>query len=787
MTKQLDEQSPADMDLAGKTVQELLLLVADDDYGLKSASLEILLGMGIERIYPVLEMGVRNDAHADIRNSSMELLVRFGSEALPYLILLLKDSNEEVRNFAAVMLGDIGNRQSVGALIKSLGDKDPNVSHSAAEALGKIGDRSALFPLIELLKGDFWVQYSAIAAISAMRDYRAVPHLLQLLDNELLAAPVIDALGEIADPRALYPLGKILPQAEIMMAGQIAKAIMKIYRNVTESLTFKNSLAEYQQPEHLRNVIDQEGIQKLHLLLESKKEPEIITAAVMLLGWLKDITALPLFFRILENGAFIETVEAAIFSIGKGVTQTLSVAVAEENDNSRIVALRSLRHFGALDHNTYLAPLLASTNESLQLEALEASMIAPDSSLLPIILQLFKTSSAEIRYKAAELLGRYPFSLLDEFLKSLVYCEERESRKLGAYLLCHVKEDGYCRLLDSLIHDVDPEVRKTALQAVGIQQIELAVTLISKALADPDISVRESAVVAVAEFGTPMLVDEILQLLGRNGDSLDYAVVKALGKMKAVTAGDSLLKYLEADDLSRRVEYVLIETLGKISAKPASELICSRYLTHSDADLRRLAVETLGRLGDGNSIQAVEAALNDPHWSVRVAALHVLGDLGGVKELPLLLQAISDPDVMVKKHAIMILGDLRNIAAIPALIQQLTDNEMSKYAFTALLKFGRSVLPWLHRQMIKNYPVEIRIRLIDLIGKIGDSKSVAPLIELLDDPSSGIRLAAIDSAAFCFDSMLLKKLASLKSYDTDQEVKERADLALRTFTMEKYN
>lgn len=787
MTKLPEDESKVDMSLAGKTVKELLLLVADDDYGLKSASVEILLGMGLERIYPILEKGVRNDEDADFRNGSMELLVRFASESVPQLIKLLRDSNEEVRNFAAVMLGDIGNRKSVGALIRALSDKDVNVSHSAAEALGKIGDRSALFPLIELLKGDFWVQYSAITAIGAMPDYRAVPHLMQMLDNELLVGPVVDALGEIGDPRALYPLGKILPQVENILAGQIARAMMQIYKSVNESLCFKNSLIEYHQPEHLKKVINRQGVEKLHLLLEGEVDSNIVAAVIILLGWLEDLSALALFYRILEDEAFIGAVEAAVLSIGKVATASLVAALVAENDNVKIVVLRSLRHFGVLNNSTDITPLLTSSNTAVQLEALEAVLSSPDSKLLETLLEVFATGCAAVRNKSAEVLGRYPFPLLKDFLESLVNCEDKERRKFGALLLCHLKDEGNCRLLDAFTHDADPEVRKIALRAAGIQRMDVAIPLISAALTDPDVSVREAAVMSLAEFRTPMLVDEVLQLLGSSGESLDYAVVKALGMMGAYSAESALLKFMEGDGFSRKLEYVLIETLGKISAKSASEMICNRYLTHADADVRRLAVETLGRLGDRNSTQAVEEALQDTHWSVRVAALHVVGSLGGVKEIPLLLAAVADTDMMVKKHAILILGDLRNIIAIPTLIQQLTDDEMSKHAFVALLKFGRPVLPWLHRQMMKNCPVEVRVRLIDIIGKIGDHKSLEPLMELLDDPSPAIRLASIDSLAFCFNSLLLKKLTSLKINDNDEDVRGRADLALRTFTMEKYN
>ncbi|NJD91121.1 MAG: HEAT repeat domain-containing protein, partial [Geobacter sp.] len=116
----------------------------------------------------------------------------------------------------------------------------------------------------------------------------------------------------------------------------------------------------------------------------------------------------------------------------------------------------------------------------------------------------------------------------------------------------------------------------------------------------------------------------------------------------------------------------------------------------------------------------------------------------------------------------------------------LMDMEMSRFAFEALLKYGKMALPWLHRLMTKNFPLELRIRVIDLIGKIADAKSVTPLLGLLDESNPDIRIAAIDALTFCYDSLPLKKLASIKKNDGNEDVQERAALALKTFLMEKY-
>jgi len=641
--------------------------------------------------------------------------------------------------------------------------------------------------LIDLLKGDFWLQYSAISALGAMRDYRAVPHLLEMLNNEVLAEPVVIALGEIRDPRSLYPLGKILPNVDNGLAGLVSKAIMVTYSSVNDSLKFKNTLSEYHQPEHIKKVIDSRGIQKLHSLLNAEVDPAFAEAAITILGWLDDVTAVESFYPLLQNERFIPSVESSILSIGKPAKESLIAALSSNIDNVKIVALRSLRYIGSLDYHDFLIDIKATSNDELKLELLETVKTTTPGAFIPYLFDLLKNGSEVLAIKTSEVLGCYPVSAVRDKLQKLASSAVVAERRRAALLLSYLKEGDDFYFLDLLIHDSDPDVRKAAIKSIGVQKETLAVPKLSEALSDPDVSIREAAVMAISEFRTPMLVEEILRLLGSGDESLDYVVVKAIGLMKIKDAESALLECLEKGSFSKRLEYAAIEALGKILAKSASELICKRYLVSTDHDMRRLAVETLGHLGDRNSTEAVESALTDTHWSVRVAAIKVLAVLGGIKEVPLIIDAVNDPDPMVRKHAILTLGEIRNISAIPVLVQQLTDNEMSKHAFISLLKFGRTVLPWLHRQMMKNYTIEVRIRVIDIIGKIGDHKSVEPLMELLEDHNPLIRLSAIDSLAFCFNSLLLKRLSSVTRNDSDEEVRIRAALALKTFTMERYN
>ncbi|MBP1729120.1 MAG: HEAT-like repeat-containing protein [Deltaproteobacteria bacterium] len=777
---------PAAAALNGKSVEELLLLVADDDQGLKPAAMERLLAMEFEALYPILESGVRNDTNADLRSSSMEVLVKLGRQCLPRLLKLLLDPDEEVRNFAAVMLGDIGNRQAVGPLIQTLRDKDLNVSHGAAEALGKIGDRAALLPLLELLQGDFWLQYAAITAIGAMRDYRAVPHLLNLLDHDLLAEPVIQTLGKIGDPRALYPLCNLLSVTSDALADLVAIALVEISRNVNETLKFKNSLAEFSQPGQLRHLITGKGVRRLHAILDRSTESAPVEAAVTLLGWVGDNAALAQFYRLLDNPYYMPVIESAIFSLGTSAAGSLMTALEHANDTVRIVAIRSLRRLGERIDDRVLAGLITSPNDAVQIEALETLKNCPAEEMLLALATLLLHDNHEISSRAAEALGNFPLSMIQPFLDFIMHSSEAVIRKRAARLLGYLPHGGGAELLAMLAADNEPEVRCEALLSVGEQQVKAALPLLRQALADPEAAVREAAVMALAEFGVPNCTAELLALLDAGDERLRYAVIKTLGMMAATETGPALMGYLQNAPLPGNIEYAIIETLGKTGCSAASGMISSRYLQHPDPDIRRLAVETLGALGDRQSLAGVASAAKDAHWSVRIAALDVLGRSGGARELPLLLAAMADRDSLVRKHAILALGDLHDISTVTALAQQLVDMEMSRYAFEALLKFGKAALPWLHRLMTGDDPLELRLRVIDLIGKIADSKSIAPLLTALDDDSPDIRLAAIDSLAFCFDSLPLKKLAGIRKNDRSAEVKERAGLALKTFMMEKY-
>lgn len=772
---------PASATLASMTVAELLPLVADAEKGCKNEAMNRLLEMDLETTLPIFEQALRDDSHADLRNGAMEVITRFGRQAVPKLLTLLRDNNEEIRNFSTVMLGEIGSREAVVPLIQALRDTDSNVRHGAAEALGKINDRAALVPLLELLHEDFWTQYPAVSAIGAMKDVRAVPHLVKLLGNDLLDGAVIDALGEIGDPRALKFLGNMLDHSDLAKSGKIIQAIVKIYRSMEDDCRYRNCML----PGSIKEIISHgNGREKLGGILKAGGDPSILKAAVSLLGWLGEAAAIPDFIILLEDDDYLESVEGAILAIGKDAVPALAEALHHPCVNARIVAVRSLRWLGGEKELDLVVQLLSGSNEKVLVEVLASLKGIVIDGIVPRLFELLEDHNEAVSTMSAEVLGYYPYGDQQDSLRKMISSPDAASRRHAAVLIGSLRQSVPADALGILINDIDSLVRKEAIRAAGKRKTRKVFPLLQAALSDTDAWVKEEAISAVAEFGKDVPIQTMINLLGTASESLDYAVIKAAGKIGSKEAGAALLAFLRNGEISRCVEFALIDALGRIGYSPAVTLLKDRYLSHDDADLRRRAVQVLGDIAAPDSCDTVESVCRDPHWSVRIAALEALVKISGSRSLPVLLDAVNDPDSMVRKNALLLLGDLRDINAISSISGLLTEPELGKHAFEALLKFGRTALPWLHRIMKGDYQLEVRERVIELIGKIGDRKSIEPLLEMLDEANPSIRLAVIDSLVFCLDSVPFKKLVHAMKSDNNDAVRKKARLALHTLFME---
>ena len=88
-------------------IRPLLVAVGDESWAVRQDAIEALVGFAEPALLPALESALREDSDAGLRNAAMEIYVRLGTAAAEPLMALLRDSDEEVRLFSAVMLGSL--------------------------------------------------------------------------------------------------------------------------------------------------------------------------------------------------------------------------------------------------------------------------------------------------------------------------------------------------------------------------------------------------------------------------------------------------------------------------------------------------------------------------------------------------------------------------------------------------------------------------------------------------------------------------------------------------------
>ena len=172
-------------------------------------------GIGIDRaIYPIIEI-VTSDEDEELRWYAARILGEFNHpSAIAALIDLLKSSdNDELTSMAASALGQIGN-PAVAALKELLADETTRLI--AVKSLSHIRRSEIIAPLLTVVKDpDAKIRAIAIEALGSFHNAEIPPILLEALDD--ISAPVrkeaVTGLGFRSDVREeLNLVNKLIPK-----------------------------------------------------------------------------------------------------------------------------------------------------------------------------------------------------------------------------------------------------------------------------------------------------------------------------------------------------------------------------------------------------------------------------------------------------------------------------------------------------------------------------------------------------------------------------------------------
>lgn len=308
--------------------QEIFTALRSGDWWTRKGAIEALLVHPGDECLCRLEEWLRNGEDALLRNASMEAYAALGARALESLRRLLRDGDEEMRIFAANLLGEIRDAKAFPDLVSAVRDPDLNVRTASVEALGKLADGRAVRVLAEIVEDEPWVTMAAIQALGEIGGAAAVGVLLPFLEKEEYRVIALDALGK-AGSEVLF--GPLKPFVGDEIAGPAAV-------NAIVNIALKPEAA-------LNAGYFGEDVPRLIKFIGSP-EREYSRAAFIALAWTEDERGLPYLLEGINSEELQECAIKGLIALGKSAVPAIVETLKNTAHANRVIFAKILSLMG---------------------------------------------------------------------------------------------------------------------------------------------------------------------------------------------------------------------------------------------------------------------------------------------------------------------------------------------------------------------------------------------------------------------------------------------------------
>ena len=681
------------------------------------------------------------------RKEAVNELVKVGKPAVPYLIEILNNKNEDrfVRAHAASILGRIGDEKAFQALLeaqKTLRDDKEVVSRSIITVLGNMGDERAIPDLIKRHetpedRDEFkrWTVEDALLEIG--RKNGAKPFLNFLYNDG--ARKVLIKIGDKKIVDALIEKLKRIEKPEIDKTADMA---IRIRCNAAE-------------------VLGELGDKKaLPALTEASKDENVRKAALWAIEKIVAYNVDELIKQMQSNDPKISehAVAGLYYSISdstnykrkalKAVPTLIGLLRARNADEEYWLYVYTIEALEKIGDQRAIEPLekaLEGWYENIPTKAakaLDALKWKPRSEKQKLV---YAIATGDID-TLAKYTDEKTFSVLIERLK--YWHTNTNTRKAIAIALGKIgNKKAIAPLIEVLIYPGDENDHSATIES--LKQLGWNPDLV-KALKHENYGVRRYAARSLGERGDKVAVEPLIEALNDKEDNVVNEVMDALAKLKDKRAVKPIIDKLSA--LHEGGITYAIDALKEIG-DPSGISALVEILKSNDSFNRSRVTEALDAFGwkpqtDEEKIcyfigkeewkkvaefgrTAVPYLLRgNENWSTRAAMIRTLGDIGDKTAVKELIDSLGYEDGPAKYALVYTIIKLGDEKIVPDVIGRLGRHDNVQVAMVlGGLKDSRAVEPLIH--LLKSEDWWDREAAANALGEIGDTRALQPLFDVI--------------------------------------------------------
>lgn len=374
---------------------------------------------------------------------------------------------------------------------------------------------------------------------------------------------------------------------------------------------------------------------------------------------------------------------------------TIIKSLDDKSPKVRLAAVRALVKLGPEEAVESLIKRLEDGNDEVKNAAVDALSEIGPPAVEPLI-PLLKSPSANLRWRAAETLGRIG-----------------DKRAVGP--------------LVQALQDQDPFVREKVVIALGGIKDPEAVKALKGIIGGKDENLKKRAIESLGRIGDQKTMDEMKEELEADSPSTpgkEEAKLDETGNQAAETLIEEL-----AGDATRGRAMESLERMGKRAVDP----LC-KALKNKNTAIRISSAVLLGRIKDPQTIKPLlETMKNDKEDEVRGLAAVALGQIGDRKVFPELIEALKNKGPKTRQGAVDGLTSMPDPQAIEPLLGILRgkDKGARQKAVRAFGMIGQPAVEPLIKEFQSNDPRTRRNAALAL-GMIG-----APCAERMMELTKG--------------------------------------------------
>jgi len=198
-------------------------------------------------------------------------------------------------------------------------------------------------------------------------------------------------------------------------------------------------------------------------------------------------------------------------------------------------------------------------------------------------------------------------------------------------------------------------------------------------------------------------------------------------------------------------------------------------LKSTSVAVRRTAVKKIGRMRRPQAVSELSEVLgNDSNFGVRAQAAEALGSIRNRAATPALVRALADENRNVKASVIIALGYMRDRKAVDPLLSFLGKEKDTGLKISAVNVLGvigdERSLPMLVK-LLKDKNPRIKTISAQALGRLRKSAAIEPLLKSSRDKTQKVRLYSIKAIGEIGDKSAVKDLEKLLKTEKDDKVK----------------